>query len=138
DGVAADIDRARAEGAESVVLMLHWGFEYEYYPDPYLMQIGRRLVALGADLIVGSGPHVAQPVEICAVNRPEVVPGEGACSVRTDDGVPRTAAILYSLGNFQSIMATTACKVGLVAQVTLDDAGVTGMSWAPVANLTSP
>ncbi len=138
DGVADDIASARADGAQSIVLLLHWGFEYEYYPDPYLMQIGRRLVALGADLVVGSGPHVAQPAERCAVNRPEVAPGVGTCSVRTEDGIPRTAAILYSLGNFQSVMPTTPCKVGLIATATLGDGGVSGLSWLPVANVADP
>src|SRR5690606_6902841 len=76
--------------------------------------------------------------ELCAVNQPDVVPGIGTCSVRTDDGVPRTAAILYSLGNFQSMMPTTACEVGLVATVSIDGRDVTGLGWTAVANVEGP
>lgn len=130
-GIEEDIASA---GAEHVVLLLHWGFEYEYYPDAWFLRIARRLVAAGADLIVGQGPHVVQPPELCHVNRPEVVPGIGTCSVRTEDGTPRTAAVLYSLGNFQTRMPTIGCQVGLVATVSLDEQGVTGLGWRAVAN----
>jgi poly-gamma-glutamate synthesis protein (capsule biosynthesis protein) len=133
-GIEDDIGVARDDGAQTVVLLVHWGFEYEYYPDPHFLILGRRLVALGADLVVGQGPHVAQPPELCHVNRPEVVPGVGTCSVRTPDDVPRTAAVLYSLGNFETIIATVPCKTGLIATVTLDEV-VTGLGWTPVANV---
>ncbi|MFZ5481758.1 MAG: CapA family protein [Myxococcota bacterium] len=133
-GVAADI---AATGAETVVVLLHWGFEYEYYPDPHFLVLAREIVAAGADLIVGHGPHVVQPPELCHVNRPEEVPGVGTCSLRTDDGEPRTAAILYSLGNFASIMPTAACEVGIVATVSLDP-DVTGLGWAAVQNVEGP
>jgi len=128
---------ARADGADSVVTLLHWGFEYEYYPDPHFMVLARRIVAAGADVVVGSGPHVVQPAEICHVNRPDEVPGIGTCSIRTDDGEPRTAAVLYSLGNFGTIMATVPCQVGLVADVSLDP-DVTGLGWAAVATVDDP
>jgi len=134
-GIGDDIRAARSDGAETVVLLLHWGFEYEYYPDPHFLVLARQMVALGADLIVGQGPHVAQPPEICHVNDPEVVPGVGTCSVRTPDGEPRTAAVLYSLGNFETIMATPQCRAGLVATVTLAEGEVTGLGWTPVANV---
>ncbi len=133
----ADVAAARADGAASVVVLLHWGFEYEYYPDPHFMVLARRIVASGADLVLGSGPHVVQPAEICHVNRPERIPGVGTCSIRTPDGEPRTAAVLYSLGNFGTIMATVPCQVGLVASVTLDP-DVTGLGWTAVATVDEP
>lgn len=133
-GIAADIAAARAAGARSVVALLHWGFEYEYYPDPHFMVLARQIIAAGADLIVGQGPHVVQPPEICHVNNPEVVPGIRTCSVRTDDGAPRTAAVLYSLGNFATNMYTLPCQVGVVARVTLDP-DVTGLGWSGVVTV---
>jgi poly-gamma-glutamate synthesis protein (capsule biosynthesis protein) len=133
-GIAADIAAARAGGADTVVVLVHWGYEYEYYPDPHFLQLGRQIVALGADLIVGEGPHVAQPAELCYVNHPEVVPGIGTCSVRTEDGAPRTAAILYSLGNFGTTLPTLPCQAGMVASVAVgkDSAGATtvGLGWS--------
>ncbi len=132
-----DVADARADAADSVVVLVHWGFEYEYYPDPHFMVLARRIVAAGADLVVGSGPHVAQPAEICHVNHPEQVPAIGTCSLRTDDGRPRTAAVLYSLGNFGTIMATVPCQAGLVATVSLDP-DVTGIGWSAVATVEDP
>jgi hypothetical protein len=129
---------ARQQGATHVVLLLHWGFEYEYYPDPHFLQLGRRLVELGADVIVGSGPHCVQPAEICDVNRPLATPGIGRCSVRTPDRRPRTAAILYSLGDFGTGLATLPLQVGIVATISLGASGVSGMRWDPVATVDAP
>lgn len=135
--VEADIQEARAEGAETVVVMPHWGYEYEYYPDPHFMVLARQIIAAGADLIVGTGPHVVQPPELCAVNDLDLDPGVGACSITTDDGEPRTAAVIYSLGNFATVMSTLPCEVGVVATVSLDP-DVTGLGWSAVANVAGP
>ena len=126
--IADDVAEARAAGRRAVV-MVHWGYEYEYYADPHFLVLGRRLVALGADLVVGSGPHVVQPPELCYVNHPDVVPGVGTCSVRTDDGVSRTAAVLYSLGNFATMNPTVPVQVGIVGSVSFDEEGVSGLGW---------
>jgi hypothetical protein len=129
-GLEAAAADARSD-ADAVVVLVHWGFEYEYYADPHFLQLGRRIVAAGADVVVGSGPHTAQPVEICHVNTPEQVPGVGVCSVRSDDGQPRTAAILYSLGNFDTMQPTLPLQSGLIVTVSLDP-DVTGLQWDPV------
>lgn len=137
--VDADVAAARAAGATHVVLLVHWGYEYEYYPDPHFLQLGRRLVELGADLVVGSGPHCVQPAELCDVNRPASVPGIGRCSVRTPDGRARTAAVVYSLGDFGTELETLPLQVGLIATVSLrTGAGVTGLGWDPVATVAAP
>ncbi len=139
DSIAEDIRRSRSQ-ADAVVVLLHWGFEYEYYPDPHFMVLAREIIAAGADLIVGSGAHVLQPPEICAVDTPEQVPGIGTCSVRATNGEeePRTAAVLYSLGNFGTGMATIPCQVGMVATATLDGRDVTGLGWAAAATVEGP
>lgn len=136
--IERQVGEARDGGAEAVVVLLHWGFEFEYYPDPHFMVLARRIIAAGADLIVGQGPHVVQPVEICHVNRPEHVPGVGTCSLRTDDGRARTAAVLYSLGDFGTTLPSLQHKVGLVATASLDADGVGGLGWAAVASESLP
>lgn len=125
--VGAAIDAARANGAVSVVLLLHWGYEYEYYADPHFLVLAREMIALGADLVVGEGPHVVQPPEICSVDRGET-PGIGTCAIDDGLGKPRTAAILYSLGDFGTTLETLPCKTGIVASVTLNP-DVTGLGW---------
>lgn len=134
--IATDVAGARDDGADLVVLLLHWGYEYEYYPDPHFLRLGRALVGLGADLVVGSGPHAVEPAELCDVNRPLAVPEIGRCSIRTDDGRPRTAAILYSLGDFGTELATVPLQVGVIGTVSLAAGfGVTGLGWQAVASV---
>ena len=134
--VGEDVVVAKEAGANLVVVLAHWGFEYEYYPAPKFLQLGRGLVAEGADLVVGSGPHVAQPAEWCTVNVAAVAPGLGQCSLQTDDGVSRYAGILYSLGNFGTLQPTVPVQVGIIADVSLwPGLGVTGLQWTPVVAL---
>jgi poly-gamma-glutamate synthesis protein (capsule biosynthesis protein) len=130
--VATRIAAARDGGAEYVVLMLHWGFEFEHYPDPHFLKLARQMIALGADVIAAEHPHVVQPAEICWVNHPDRVPGVGTCSIRTADGKPRRAAVLYSMGNFSNDnFDRIESNVGIVAKVSLDGGEVTGMGWTP-------
>ncbi len=131
-----DLAALREAGVDLVVVLVHWGYEYEYHPDPRFLRIARRVVRYGADLVVGHGPHVAQPAEWCAVNIPGVRPGLGTCSLRTDDGIPRYAGIVYSLGNFASDQPTLPLQVGLVAHANLaPGVGVFGMGWEAVASV---
>jgi len=136
DRVAEDVDLAIAEGAQLIVAMVHWGFEYEYYADPHFMVLGRRLLAQGVDVVVGTGPHVAEPPEWCAVNIPAAIPGVGQCSLTSRDGNPRFGAILYSLGNFGTVMPTVQAETGIIATVSLlPGFGVTGMGWQAVTSV---
>lgn len=133
-----EIALAHDNGADSVVLLLHWGFEYEYYPDPHFMVQARRLIAAGADLIVGTGPHVVQPAEICQVNPEQGPPPDvGNCVLYTPDGETRTAAVLYSLGNFGSVQSAPQVAVGLAVTVSLSP-DVTGLGWSALTTVDGP
>ena len=135
----AQITAMKERGAEYIVLLLHWGFEYEYYPEPHFMQLARRMVAMGADVIIGHGPHVVQPVEMCWVNYPDEVPGVGNCSIQTSDGRARRAAVFYSLGNFtSSIRSPAEFETGIVGRVSLGGGDVTGLGWTPISVLYDP
>nr|PZN35965.1 MAG: hypothetical protein DIU70_14910 [Bacillota bacterium] len=58
-----DIPRARAE-ADVVVVTVHWGEEYQNVPTPEQVRLARRMVDLGADLVLGHHPHAVQGFEI--------------------------------------------------------------------------
>jgi poly-gamma-glutamate capsule biosynthesis protein CapA/YwtB (metallophosphatase superfamily) len=60
-----------------VVVTIHWGFEYCFFPLPYQMRQARRMIEAGACLILGHGPHYPQGIE-----------------------EHRGRDIVYSLGNF--------------------------------------
>lgn len=63
DLMRRSIRSARASSNE-VLVMLHWGTEYSRYYDERQRYIAEELVRAGARLIVGTGPHVLQGLEI--------------------------------------------------------------------------
>lgn len=76
-----------------VVVYVHWGVEREEFPKDYQKELGRQYIDAGADLVIGSHPHVLQGIEYYK-------------------GKP----IVYSLGNFvfgSSIPKTMLLKVQL-------------------------
>lgn len=69
---------------DAVVVTPHWGVEYKHIEASFQRRLSRSYLDAGASAVVGSHPHVMQPVE----------------SYRTRDG--RETVIAYSLGNFVS------------------------------------
>jgi poly-gamma-glutamate capsule biosynthesis protein CapA/YwtB (metallophosphatase superfamily) len=62
--ILADARAARAAGAQFVVVLLHWGQEYQSTPTPLQRELARRLLAAPEiDLILGHHVHVVQPIE---------------------------------------------------------------------------
>ena len=115
DKIQELISLARRGGAELTILLPHWNYEYEYWPDELHRQHAYRLIELGIDIILGSAPHVLQPVEIVSVDQWDP-------SLKTQlkrGGPPRFGIIGYSLGNFASIMPTLACNVGVILDLDL-------------------
>lgn len=68
----------------AVIVLPHWGQEYQPLPDAQQQQLARDMVEAGATAIIGTHPHVVQPME----------------KIRSQDG--REAVVVYSLGNFVS------------------------------------
>ncbi len=70
-GMAEAYDTTRAiaaieeadKHADLVVVMVHWGTEYTDRPEPYQVKKGRHFIDAGADLVIGSHPHVLQGFE---------------------------------------------------------------------------
>lgn len=81
DRLKMDIRSAREE-ADFVVVFAHWGNEYQIAVSDYQRRMASLMAQAGADVIVGSHPHVVQETEL--IDRP-------------DGG---KALIYYSLGNF--------------------------------------
>ena len=61
--VARGIALARAAGARWVVAFVHWGENYAPI-DATQRRAARRFADAGYDLVVGHGPHYAQPIEV--------------------------------------------------------------------------
>ncbi|MDF1566882.1 MAG: CapA family protein [Spirochaetaceae bacterium] len=83
--------RAEAERQpDLVILFIHWGHEYMEEPDQYQKNLAVLAVDAGADVIIGSHPHVLQPIERRIVRR------DG------EPDNPREVFIAWSMGNFVS------------------------------------
>jgi len=93
--ILRDARRARAAGADAVLVNLHWGVEYAHAPTPEQRALARRLTRSRAiTAIVGQHAHVVQPIR--RVRGRWVVFGEGnllsnqssaCCPAATQDGI---------------------------------------------------
>lgn len=96
-----------AARADVVVISIHWGAEYS--PTTQRQRaLSRELVAAGADLIVGHGPHVLQAIENL-------------------DG----ALVAYSLGNFLFDQPFIDTRQGAILHITLDRGSITAVEAIP-------
>ena len=62
--VTADIAAAKKAGADFVIVMPHWGIEYTDALTPTEPADARRMIAAGADLILGSHSHWFGPMQL--------------------------------------------------------------------------
>lgn len=61
--VEEGINSLKEQDVNLIIVCCHWGIEKENYPEAYQMTLGRKCIDLGADLVLGSHPHVLQGVE---------------------------------------------------------------------------
>lgn len=121
------IRRSQTEKADVIVFCPHWGYEYEYWPGEFQRKCAHRLIELGVDIILGTSPHVLQPVEVVSINGQDP-----ACPVQLQRPGPRRRGLIcYSLGNFATIMPTIPCKTAGVLSFSFGDEGVLGLSFTP-------
>ncbi len=111
---AADVKKLRDAGAEVVIAIPHWGAEYERQPGTYALTMARRMAEAGVDVILGSHPHVVQPVRFLEVKLPS--------------GEAHRTLVAYSLGNFISNMSRPFTDMGIILEFTLVEKGTGGFS----------
>ncbi|MFT4105260.1 MAG: CapA family protein [Lacrimispora sp.] len=97
----------KAEGiCDYLVVYLHWGIERDEKPQEYQRALGKKMIDAGADLVIGSHPHVLQGIEYY-------------------NGKP----ICYSLGNF--IFGSSIPKTALLRAEVDFEQGTTALSLIP-------
>jgi poly-gamma-glutamate synthesis protein (capsule biosynthesis protein) len=112
--MTADIAKAREQGADLVIASVHNGVEYERQPSASQTRLERALVAAGADVVLGSHPHVIQPMEVSTVTR----------STETTN----TAFTIHSLGNFISNQRERFRNTGLMLEFLFEKNLKTGVT----------
>ena len=101
------IDNAK-EVSDIVCVSMHWQTEDITVPDESQKMITDKLLEYGADIIIGTGPHVLQPFEY------------------RENGDGDNALIIWSLGNFISCQNKKNNLLGGVADVTIKKDFATG------------
>ncbi len=99
------VDKLKENGAEFIVVSIHWGVEYESAPTSAQKKIAKKLCEYGVDVIMGSHSHCVQPIEVLTVQR---------------GGVESKALVIYSLGNlFTNMTAKNMARTqeGMVVSV---------------------
>ncbi len=101
--IKKDITASRKNGAEIVLVFFHFGEEYEREPNIYQKDVVQKTIDAGADIIIGSHPHVVQPLDYFVTN-----------NAKLDTGF-----IAYSLGNFVSNQRWRYSDAGVILNIQL-------------------
>jgi poly-gamma-glutamate capsule biosynthesis protein CapA/YwtB (metallophosphatase superfamily) len=96
--IRADLQKAETARPDFILATLHWGNEYELMENPAQQQLASFLFSLGVDAIIGSHPHVVQPIR----------------------GGEAGSLVAYSLGNLISNQRSRHRDGGIVFELTLE------------------
>ena len=116
----AAIRSARLQ-ADMVIVLAHWGYEYQTQVDPAQAEIAQAMMEAGADLVIGHHPHVVQPLQVYHTN--------------TGD---RVQVVAYSLGNFVFDQGFGDTDLGLALRIFVDRQGLRAVQALPVVASTQP
>ena len=100
--IVEDIRKARAMKADVIIACMHWGIEYRLLPERQEREMADWLIAHGVDHVIGSHPHVLQPME-----------------VRDDTHTAARHLVVYSLGNYISNMSAPNTDGGAMVKLEL-------------------
>lgn len=88
----------RSEDCDLTIVLPHWGTEYELIHSKQQEKTATMLAENGADIIIGTHPHVPQDFETIT---------------------PRQVPVAYSLGNAVSNMSAPNTQLGLMAEISV-------------------
>jgi len=101
DLIEKDIDKARNNKVDIVLVYFHFGEEYQREPNSYQKEVINNTIKAGADIIIGSHPHVVQPVDYFKTNKANL----------------DTGFVAYSLGNFISNQRWRYSDAGVILKI---------------------
>ena len=102
DKMLAEIKAAHDSAVDLTIIFIHWGEEYQRLPNAFQKDIANFLFTNGADIIIGSHPHVLQPMEW-----------------HQSDSVSKEKLVVWSLGNFVSNQRKRYTDGGTLFSITL-------------------
>jgi len=99
--IEADMASLRPE-CDLLVVSMHWGEEYSHSPSAEQKDLAQKLCLWGADIIIGTHPHVLQPAEI----------------ITDENG--HSCYCAYSIGNYVSGQLRRARMLGGLLEVEVE------------------
>ncbi len=100
--IQKDIETCRKMKSDVIIACMHWGIEYQSLPNGEQKRLTDWLLLKGVDHVIGSHPHVVQPLE-----------------VRRDSVKDKRNLVVYSLGNYISNMSMRRTDGGLMVKMEL-------------------
>lgn len=101
--ISNDIQTARKENAELILVHFHFGAQYQREPDQFEKNVVDSTIKFGADIIIGGHPHVIQPLQL----------------FKTNNAVLDSGLIAYSLGNFLSNQRWRYSDCGVILKISI-------------------
>jgi poly-gamma-glutamate synthesis protein (capsule biosynthesis protein) len=102
DLIIRDIQKARKSSPDAVILFLHWGTEYDTVPGRAQAAMAELFLKSGADLVIGSHPHVLQKMVWMK-----------------DPQSAKEGIVVYSMGNFVSNQRKPKTDGGAIVRIEL-------------------
>ena len=98
--IRLDLTKAKLAEPDFTIVTIHWGLEYQRKENEKQIQLAKFILDHGADAIIGSHPHVIQPIKMYSYDEKEKL-------------------VVYSLGNFISNQRKRYTNGGILFEMTL-------------------
>lgn len=111
DLILKQLELAKAQEPDLICVNMHWGLEYQNVQNSDQEDWADFLFENGVDVILGSHPHVLQPME--------------KRTVTLEDGTTKDCFVIYSLGNFISGQTKKNTRTSIILNISFTKDGET-------------
>ena len=109
--ILKQISLAKELNTDLICANMHWGIEYQTKQNSEQDRLTNLLFTNGVDVILGSHPHVLQPME--------------KKTITLEDGTTKDCFVIYSLGNFMSGQTKTNTRNSVILNMSFTKDGET-------------
>lgn len=100
--IRSDLIKAKSANPDFIIMTVHWGEEYQRQENSTQQRLAKFMLKHGSDIIIGSHPHVVQPIKSYA-----------------DDDSTEYHIVVYSQGNFVSNQRAQYKDGGILVEINL-------------------
>ena len=114
DFILEQINLAKQQHPDLICASMHWGVEYQTKQNSTQEDLANLLFTNGVDIILGSHPHVLQPMK--------------KKTITLEDGSTKDCFVVYSLGNFMSGQVINNTRNSVILNMSFTKNGETGQT----------